>query len=504
MVLAAWWAALWSGGRSSFTPVAVGFAIALALALARRVRGREVGDVEARGQVAAGNQLTQAHPPTRTSLLLTALGGAAFVIAVALLYGATLAPSPRNGVQPVEGPDAALYAVLGRDLATTGIETNLLPSGFSELPGLPTQTWYHWGELWLAAALITVFGTAPLAARYYIVLPLLVLAAGALTGTLVRRFSGTSSGAAYLFGFLACLFLAPVAWVPGPALSQWFAGLVFGITVYGLAAVAALLALYGLAVLRTRPPSWALAGFAGTGAALLLPAHIVIAVLALVGVGSVWSIRIAQSLWATHRLPAVSEIWRRTIMWAAIVLAASAGWGLLTGHGLGAGVRLTGVLPFNGIWRDTLAITTLGAGMFLAIPLVWFWSRTAEPLLADICLGTLALLVVGAIAWGARIADFNMFYCLLRRRLRSRDAGRSDGRVAIVRPSPRHEAHGTGVDAGRVVHRPDGVGRGHPGGAAPSAVWPTRRVPARPGQSADEHPILARRLGTGLRMPAAR
>ena len=42
MVLAAWWAAIWSGGRSSFTPVAVGFAIAIGLALARRVRGRRL------------------------------------------------------------------------------------------------------------------------------------------------------------------------------------------------------------------------------------------------------------------------------------------------------------------------------------------------------------------------------------------------------------------------------------------------------------------------------
>ena len=40
MVLAAWWAAIWSGGRSSFTPVAVGFAIAIALAVAGRARRR--------------------------------------------------------------------------------------------------------------------------------------------------------------------------------------------------------------------------------------------------------------------------------------------------------------------------------------------------------------------------------------------------------------------------------------------------------------------------------
>src|SRR5260221_14511903 len=39
MVLAAWWAAIWSGGRSSFTVVAIGFALAVGLAVARR-RGR--------------------------------------------------------------------------------------------------------------------------------------------------------------------------------------------------------------------------------------------------------------------------------------------------------------------------------------------------------------------------------------------------------------------------------------------------------------------------------
>src|SRR6478735_5019574 len=44
LVVAAWWAAIWSGGRSSFTPVAIGFAIALGLALARRLR-RPVEDV---------------------------------------------------------------------------------------------------------------------------------------------------------------------------------------------------------------------------------------------------------------------------------------------------------------------------------------------------------------------------------------------------------------------------------------------------------------------------
>ena len=137
-------------------------------------------------------------------------------------------------------------------------------------------------------------------------LPVLLLAAAALTGTLVRRMNGTASRAAFLFGFLACLFLAPIPLISGPFFSVWAAGLIFGITVFGLAAVAVLFALYCLAVLGTRRPTWPLAGFVGSAAAFILPAHVVIALLALVGVGSVWAIRIVRSLLATHRLPAVS------------------------------------------------------------------------------------------------------------------------------------------------------------------------------------------------------
>ena len=50
MVLAAWWAAIWSGGRSSFTPVAIGFAIAIGLAVARRLRPETDADARRRGR----------------------------------------------------------------------------------------------------------------------------------------------------------------------------------------------------------------------------------------------------------------------------------------------------------------------------------------------------------------------------------------------------------------------------------------------------------------------
>jgi hypothetical protein len=405
MVLAAWWAAIWSGGRSSFTPVALGFAVAIGLALARRAR--RPADVE------AADGATAPGPSRRKSLLLTALAGGLFIVAVALLYGSTMAPSPRDGAQLVENNDEAFYSILGRDLATTGTETNLLPSGFVELPGFPAQTWYHWGELWLASAVITFFGAAPLAARFFVVLPIVLLAAAALTGTLVCRMTGTGSRTTYLLGFFACLFLAPVPLIPGPFFSSWAVGMIFGITLFGLASVAVLLALYGAAVLGTRRPSLALGLFVGSAAAFSLPSHIVVAFLAVVGVGSVGTIRIVRTLQATQRLPVVSTIWRQTLSAAGVLLITTFAWGLLTGHGLGSSGSGGGapvVSSFNESWRDSVVITIVGAGTFLAIGVAWFVVRGKSTLQADLYLGTMALLVAGAVVWGARLGEFTMFY----------------------------------------------------------------------------------------------
>ena len=208
-----WWAAVASGGRSSFTPVAVGFAIAIGLAaVAAARRMRRPADGEPVASVATSNaaDATTAPSSPRGSVIVASLGGAAFIIAVALLYGSTLTLSPRDGAQPLEFRDEAYYSILGADLATTGTESLYSPSGFTKTDGLPVQTWYHWGEAWLGAAVIKLFGTEPLHARHLIVLPVLLLAAAALTGTLVRRMTGATSRGAFLFGLLACLFLAPV------------------------------------------------------------------------------------------------------------------------------------------------------------------------------------------------------------------------------------------------------------------------------------------------------
>lgn len=410
MVLSAWWAAIWSGGRSSFTPVAIGFAIALGAALVGRRQPRSLSSRDrAISEPRRGPGIGMFRP--RRSLVVTGLLGAAFVIAIALLYGATVAPSPRDGVQPIEFNDVAYYAVLGRDLATTGTETVHSASGFTDIPGLPDQSWYHWAEIWLASAVITVFGTAPMAARYFIVLPIVLLAAAALTGTIARRAAGTSSRRVFLFGVLACLFLAPVP-LAGTFFSSWPAGMVFGINLYGLAAVAVLFAMYCFVVLRSRAPSWALSGLVGTGIAYVLPAHVAIGLLGLIGFGSAWALRVARSLAPTRRLLEVRPPWPRTAILSAVLVVATVGWGLVTGHALGGASSPTIVAPFSASWGQSVALTTLGAGVFLAIAVAWFLGSRASHPRADWFFGTLVMLFGGAIGWGARLGDFTMFYLL--------------------------------------------------------------------------------------------
>jgi hypothetical protein len=413
MVLAAWWAAIWSGGKSSFTPMAVGFVIAIALGLVRSVRGSPSAQMVVVSDVsqAARRDVTARHLLPRRSVRLTAVAGGMFVIAVALLYGSTLAPSPRDGVQPVEFTDEAFYSILGRDLSTSGTETNLSPSGFSDLPDYPSQTWYHWGELWLGSAVISLLGVAPVAARHFVVLPLVLLAAAALTGTLVRRVTVTTSRVAYLFGFIACLFLAPVPFLPIPYFSGSNVGLIFGITTYGLGAVAVLLGLYSLVVISTRKPTWELAAFVGSAVAFILPAHIAFALLAVAGVGTVLARRVLQTAIATRRLPVVPLSWRHAFIAIGVSVVAAVAWGLLTGHSQGGGSgSMPVVSPFNQSWRDYVAITVLGGGVFFSIVVGWFIARTKAGVQADLYLGTIALLVAGAVLWGARLGEFTMFH----------------------------------------------------------------------------------------------
>ena len=167
--------------------------------------------------------------------------------------------------------------------------------------------------------------------------------------------------------------------------------------------------MYGLVVLGERRPSWAIAGFCGSAAATILPAHVLLAVLALLGVGSIWLLRIAQ--FVVRRRPlAVAPVWRQTIAVTAVLLGASLVWGQLTDHSLGGTAMSTGILPFNSYWMVSTALVFLGGVLFYAIPVAWYRSRNGAPLHADIYLGTMIVVVASAVAWGARLADFNMFH----------------------------------------------------------------------------------------------
>lgn len=403
LLLAASWAAIFSGGQSAFTPVAM--ALALAIALDGRLAGSRVAESPI-------NEPAR-HEATEHSFLKRfvpmAVAGGVFVVLVGLLYGITMAPSPRDGVQPLEFFDEAYYSALGADLARTGIESMHTPSGFEELPGLPAQSWYHWGELWLSAFVITITGIDPVVVRHFIVLPLVLLAAAALTGTLVRRLVATTARGAFLFGAAAALFLAPMP-VPGRFFGSWATGLIFGITMYGLGVIAALLAVYVLCVHRSRWRSWGSSLFAAAIVASMLPTHIVIATLAFVGTVSVAMTYTVRSLVLEKRLPTVDVGWWRTLALTAFVSGTTAAWGLITGHGIGISGVSPNVSPFNEAWRESVALTIVGAGVFLAIPAAWFITRRSSAPLPWLFLGTVVVLTVGALAWGARLGDFTMFH----------------------------------------------------------------------------------------------
>jgi hypothetical protein len=405
LIVAAWWATMGSLGRSSFTPVALAFAIAIILGKAQPSSRGAISTGLAMPHLVAQRELLSANRP----LIRMAVAGAAFVVLIGLLYGATMAPSPRENQQPVEFLDEAFYSVLGADLARTGTESIYSPSGFDDLPGLPSQTWYHWGELWLAAPAISLFGIDPVFARHYVVLPLILLAAAALTGTLVRRIGGTSSRAAFVFGASASVLLAPIP-LPGTFFGSWARGLIFGITMYGVGVVATLLVLYTIALSRSRAPSRTLSVFSGGAIASIVPSHIVLAVLALVGVGSVIALQAAHMTITRKRLTTLPASLKGTVVTTVVILFATVLWGISTGHGIGTSGTTTTVSPFNESWREALLLTCLGAGTLLAIPFGWLVTKSKADPQAWLFAGTSILLVAGAFAWGARLGDFTMFH----------------------------------------------------------------------------------------------
>jgi hypothetical protein len=395
LMFAAGWAAIASVGRSSFTPIALAFVIAIVL--------------EHRFRNSRPKENVRADRQPRISTFRAAIVAAAFVVAIGLIYGSTMSPSPRDGAQPVEHGDEAYYSALAIDLNRSGTESPTFQSGFDSIPGFPTQNWYHWGEMWISAAVIRASGLDPVLARHYVVLPLLLLAAASLTGTLVRRIARSSSRLAFLFGAAACLLLAPLPLVPGDLTGWWAVGLLFGISQYGLAVVAALLSLQVIAINEARRSSAGFWLFSGTIMASLLPAHVVVAVLALVEGAAVSFMAVVLAL-LRRRRPSIPEHWRGVIACVAVVGVATAAWGALTGHELRAIGTSAIVAPYNRVWLETVAYTALAAGALLAVPFAGWATRTTSDGRAPLFIGTALLVAWGAIAWGARIADFDSFH----------------------------------------------------------------------------------------------
>jgi hypothetical protein len=408
VVLSTWWAALWSGGRSAFTPVAVSFVVAI---LAGWVGPRLVPAGTSLGPylVAVADGHPRTRRPSSRRMVVPLIIGAATVAAVAIVYGATMAPSPRDGMQPIEFADVAFYSVLGRDLATSATESNLGPSGFTGLPVASEQIWYHWSEIWLAAMATVLLDVPPIPARYFVILPLILAAAAAVTGTVVRRFAATERRTAFWFGFASCLVLAPIS-IPATFFSAWPSGLAFGVTLYGTSAVAILLAFYCIAVVGQRPPTWSLIAMVASLGAFVLPSHPVLAALAVVGFAGAWAVRSALALAGKVSWTSIPFVWVGIVSVGATLVVVTWIWGAATGHGLGGSESLGTIRPFSSQWLISLAATYVGAGLLLTVPMVAVLDRKRHSTVPWLGLGVAILVVFGAVAWGARLDDFNMFH----------------------------------------------------------------------------------------------
>jgi hypothetical protein len=404
VVIAVGWAAVASGGRSAFTIPAVVLAASVTWAAIRARVSRSTVQPTRSAEEEPIDRSRRGPGVGLTAFLAAGL----FVGLIGLTYGSTVAPSPRDGVQPVDFMDEAFYSMLGAELSRTGVESIYTPSGFAELPGLPTQTWYHWGEIWLESATISVFGLEPMLARHYVVLPIALLAVALLTGTLVRRLTHDPSRRALLVGGAAALVLSPVP-VSGTFFGYWARGGIFGVTMYGLALVIVLLIAYLLLQVVRNRADGATVLFTSAVVGSLVPAHIVLAGLAGVGVASAAGVRVVSDLRARTR-PSFEWLPRRLAAATILVVVATVAWAFLTGHGLGASAPSQTVTPFNGAWREAVIKTTIASGCLLAIGVVaWSARRRRDPLFWS-AVGAIGVLVFGAIAWGARLGDFTMFH----------------------------------------------------------------------------------------------
>ncbi len=300
------------------------------------------------------------------------------MVVLGLLFGMTLAPSPRAGVQPVEFMDEAFYSILGRDITSSGLEDPPSPRPASgRRLGMPDQIWYHWGEIWLAGGIGRAFAIEPSFARHLVALPLLLLGIVTLVGSIARRGAGVRSRAVFVFGAATGLVLAPI---PVPLadnfFSAWATGILFHISEYGIAAL--LIPLLMLLVLRGRdipadraPTILFVAGLT----AMILPAHIAMGLLA--GAGALVAIAVFARPSCGSR-GGVSVPSRAVLRLAASILAMVAltfAWGTATGHRvLGSGSSPL-ISPFNHVWLGAMGNAVVGSFLLFTIPAAWLLVR---------------------------------------------------------------------------------------------------------------------------------
>lgn len=378
------WACLASGFRSVYVPVALWLIIAMAFGS---------------GRAAIRIRLDR-------RLLGAGAAIAAFLVVVAMLYATTIAPSPRDGAQPIEFFDAAFYSVLGADLARDGTESVYSPGAVDEMAdSVPSQTWYHWGELWLAALVIDVAGISPMQARHLVVLPILLLAAATMAGALARRAVSPPSTEFFIVGAVCMLFLAPIPLIRDGNV-EWFArSLMFGVTQYGLAVVVVLLGIHLLISERLEPTtSVALNGAVLTSG--LIASHIGLAAVASVAVLVFAAVRIS----ASRRPVAWHRRWVRPVVILIASVVTTLSWGYATGHGLGGLGAIDGIRAFDGAWGTSLMATLVGAGVILIAPIVWLRGTPSGNAWYGAVVGAVAATATAAVAWGALVADLNTFH----------------------------------------------------------------------------------------------
>ncbi len=344
--------------------------------------------------------------PRRGLVALTVVAsGCLFVGAAA--YGMTLAPSPRDGLQPIEFMDPAFYAVLGWTLVDTGVESTVAHTGMSQLAGQASQASYHWGEIWLAALALNFPGVTPMSARHVVALPLVILATTALVAGLAAQ--GVRRAERREAAVLAAVGMAGVAPIPfwlDLHFDWWARPIGFSATLYGLAYVVAGLGL--MLALRGRH-TWTLATsmLASALTAALVASHVLVAAVAAVGVAVGWLAWLVVT--NAPPGPALRSV-RMPVVACLVGGVATVAWGFLTGHGLGAESPVPGVAPFDWAWRRAMLLTTVGGGVLIVGVVLAVRERRSNPRLAAIAIGSTAAVGLGALLWGWRLAEFNMFH----------------------------------------------------------------------------------------------